>query len=182
MSRYFVNDPPVAIPEFEAGSVLGADGQPQRPNVIYIKSRMDVETRGKVRNELYGLAPDGKTPELRAGLNDMALLLYNIVRWEGPDLGQISCSPANIRKLDPNEPHIAQVLEEIARRNAPRTAPDPKSPAGSGSSSDGSLDLRMSAPASESVSLQLATMTPRSTLRSALDGRLNKSADSTQTT
>jgi hypothetical protein len=186
MSRYFVNDPPIAIPEFEAGSIVEADGQPRRPNVIFIRARMDVETRSKVKSALFGLAEDGKTPELRAGNNELALLLHNVVRWEGPDLGSVPCTPANIRKLDTNEPHIAMVLEEIARRNEPRESPDPKSAGASGSMSAGAPDSTRSASDApgqvESLSLQLATTIPRSPLRSALAGHQNKSENSTPTT
>lgn len=119
MSRYFVDSAPVAVPEWDEGAVISD----RRPNVIWIRARMDVATKGKVTSELFTLDKDG-TLEAHAGANMLALLTHNIVRWDGPDLDTIACTPENIRRLDPTEPHIARVLEEIGIRNAPQ--PDPK--------------------------------------------------------
>lgn len=137
MSRYFVTDAPVPLYEFEPGSVIGDDGQPTPPNVIWIRARMDVEVSGRVTNELVALDAKGKVA-LHAGANQLALLVHNILRWEGPDLSGVACTPENIRRLDPNDPHIAAVLEEIAERNKRRSAPDPKKATGSGSPAAGS--------------------------------------------
>lgn len=181
MSRYFVTDPPVAVPEFDPATVI-SDGA---PNIIYIRARMDVETSGKVKNALFAVDEASQSLELRAGANETALLIHNIVRWEGPDLGQIPCTPENIRKLDPTEPHIALVLEEIAKRNKPKASPNPKSPTANGSTSGGEDGL--SAPTSPAnddgpLSRQLATGTPRSPLQSALAGHRSRSGDAIPTT
>lgn len=183
MSRYFVNDEPVPILEFD-GEQLDADGRAVQPNVIWIKAKMDVETRGKVSSELVTAGADN-TPEMRLGMNQTALLIHNIVRWTGPDLGRVPCIPANIRKLDPTEPHIEKVLSAIGERNKPRPSPDPKSAAGANTSTNGTA--HGSAPALRAIDLashrgRSATSTPRSPLQSALDGHLSKSDDSTPTT
>jgi hypothetical protein len=153
MSRYFVNDPPVAVPEWDASEVISDTP----PNVIYIKSKMDLATDARVKSELTRIGDDNKTMELRLGDNQMALLIHNIVRWEGPDLGSVPCTPANIRALDPTEPHIALVLEEIARRNARKESPLPKSPTSATSASAGD----QGSTSDPGLSQQLATSTPR---------------------
>lgn len=176
MSRYFVNDPPVAVPEFDTGAVI-SDAP---PNVIYIKSRMDIETRGKVKNELVGLAADGKSPEIRLGEQDTALLIHNIVKWAGPDFDGVPCDAAHIRTLDPNEPHIEKVLAAINDRNLRKAAPNPKPPIEPGFVINGSHDAN---PASAGgISHQLATSIPPSVSRSVLAGRLHKSDNLTPTT
>lgn len=136
MSRYFVNDPPAPVYEFDPDATLSEAA----PNIIWVKSRMDVETDARVKSELVTLGADGKTPEIHTGAHSMALLVHNIVRWEGPDLSMVPCTAENIRRLDPSEPHLQRVLEEIARRNTRRAAPNPKSPTPTGSSSAGPAD------------------------------------------
>lgn len=170
MSRYFVTDPPVAVAEFDLHSVISETP----PNVIWIKARMDVETKGRVQSELISVDKQGNAV-VQVGANSMALLIHNIVRWEGPDLGAMACTPANIRTLDPNEPHIALVLEEIATRNKEREAPIPKSATAPGLRADGlrAVDLAI---VGGSPNQSVSTMPP-SALRSALTGRLNKSGD-----
>lgn len=137
MSRYFVDGASVAVYEFDAESVMAEAA----PNVIWIKSRMDMATQAKVQSELMQIAADGKTLEAHLGQNQLALLIHNIVKWDGPDLGMIPCTAENIRRLDPNEPHLALVLEEIAKRNTRTPSPLPKSPGGNTSASDGEAAL-----------------------------------------
>ena len=143
MSRYFVHDTPVAVPEFDADAVMSD----QAPNIIYIKSKMDLATDAKVKSELMKVGSDGKTFEAHLGENQLALLIHNIVRWEGPDLSGIPCTPENIRRLNPNEPHLALVLEEIGRRNARTPSPSPKSAGASTSASAGAVVLNGTAEA-----------------------------------
>ena len=174
MSRYFVTDAPVPVAEFGPDVVSDAP-----PNVIYIKARMDVETKGKVTSEMVTLGSDQKSLEFRAGANETALLVHNIVRWEGPDFAGVACTAENIRRLDPTEPHIARVLEEIAARNKAKESPNPKSPAASISMNAGAHGSNASQAATASQAQQLATGTLRSPLQSALDGRLKSSGDLT---
>jgi hypothetical protein len=180
MSRYFVTDPPVAVPEFDVSEVLSD----VPPNVIYIKAKMDVATDAKVKSELVKMAGDNKTMEMHLGENQLALLIHNIVRWEGPDLGAVPCTPELIRKLDPTEPHIVLVLDEIARRNKRPDGPKKTSAAASTSARNGAAGWRESAngdgansPDQPSLSLQLATGTRTSPLQSAIIGRQKASDD-----
>lgn len=126
MTRYFVSSDPVPVYEFDATASEGA------PNVIWIKPRMDMATKGAVQSDLVTLGADGQTAEFRLGANETALLVHNIVRWSGPDLDGVPCDAEHIRRLDPTEPHIARVLEEIARRNKKPVSPNPKSAAADG--------------------------------------------------
>lgn len=172
MPRFFVTDPPVPVAEFEPGTVFADDGQPLRPNVMWIKPRMDVETSGKVKSELLQLGADQKTVEFRAGANELALLVHNIVRWEGPDLDGVPCTPETIRKLDRTEPLITRVLEAIAERNRPKASPDPKSPTASGSRPAGLSAASLASGGDGFLPSESGTL--RSPLLSAVDGRLSK--------
>jgi hypothetical protein len=181
MSRYFVTDAPVPVYEFDASEVISDTP----PNVIYIKAKMDVATDARVKSELLKLGSDNKTMESHLGENAVALLIHNIVKWEGPDFidaqgRPIPCDAAHIRTLDPNEPHIALVLEEITRRNARVEGPSPKSRAASTLESAGAADSTpIARAAGDSLSLQLAT--GRSPLSSHINsiGYQKKSEDST---
>lgn len=179
MSRYFVNDPPVPVYEFNPSEVVSDTP----PNVIWIKARMDVATQAKVTSELFTMDKTSKDLEARLGENQVALLVHNIVKWEGPDLSAIPCTPDVIRTLDPNEPHIAAVLEEIAQRNKKRESPKKESATTAGSTSAGvahsSGKTREISGDTESVSLQLATGKSNSTLQRSLAGHLAKSENST---
>jgi hypothetical protein len=161
MTRYFVSSDPVPVYEHEDGT----------GNVIWIRPKMDIATKGRVQNDLVGLATDG-TVEFRAGANETALLVHNIVRWSGPDLDSVPCDADHIRQLDPTEPHITKVLDEIARRNKPPESGNPKSAAGNGSPSDGFAGS--AAPAAASAP-SANGMTP-SSLPFASDGRPIRSA------
>ena len=152
MSRYFVNDPPVPIAEFDPDVAI----TDQPPNVIWIKPRMDIETRGKVQNEMLVLGKDNK-PEIRVGENGLALLIHNIVKWEGPDFDAVPLTRANIAKLDPNEPHIAAVSAAIAERNQAAASPNVPSDAANTSTSGGASGL--------SLVQRIATRSDTTTLR-----------------
>lgn len=128
MSRYFVNDPPVAVAEFDDETVV-SDAP---PNIIYIRARMDVETDARVKGELVAMGADNKV-ELRIGENSMALLVHNIVSWSGPDFDGVPCDAAHIKRLDINNQHVSRVLEEITARNRRPESPNPKSAGANGS-------------------------------------------------
>lgn len=194
--RFFVTDAPVPIYEFDPSETI-AD---REPNVIWIKSRMDVETSGKVSSELVKVDDQGKA-ELYAGAQQTALLIHNIVRWEGPDFEQLDdadqvmrdgqgrpiyvpVTPENIRQLDHRDPFIERVIDEIGERNKKRASPKATSPTANISTSDtlpGSGHMPKDAEP-PNVSLQLATGRSRSSLLNAVDGRLDRSENSTPTT
>lgn len=164
MSRYFVNDDLVPVPEWDDDPTIISD---RMPNVIYIRSKMSVGMKAKVSSEMFVWNHDRKQLESRFGENETALLIYNIVRWSGPDFDGVPCTRANIVQLDPTEPHIARVLEVIAERNAPPKPPT-ESLTNNISTNDGSTDS--SIPTRSGQTLQLGSGRSISPLRSAIVG------------
>lgn len=146
MSKYFVSDEPIPVREWDDPHRVSD----QLPNVIWVRSKMDVKTKGAVTSEMFAMTKEN-TMEARLGQNETALLVHNIVKWGGPDLDAIPCTRANIEKLDPTEPHIARVLEVIAERNKSPKAPPASSTSGT-SSSAGATDSSTPTAAIESRS------------------------------
>ena len=103
-------------------------------NTIYIKAKMDAGTRATAPAENKATTHGTEATGL-AGLGSyrMALLRHNIVAWEGPAFEGYPCTRANISRLDPDEPLVELVAEEIGKRNAPRESPDPNSDTPTGS-------------------------------------------------
>jgi hypothetical protein len=167
MTKYFVDSAPVAVPEWDDDPSIISD---REPNVIYILPKMSVEVKGRVSSEMFGLTKDNQM-EARLGQNELALLIHNVVRWDGPDLGSTPCTRANISRLDPTEPHIVRVLEQIAERNKSPKAPKELATTNL-STKNGAIDSITQEP---SVSLQLANGQPPSPLRSAITGRRDRS-------
>ena len=101
-------------------------------NTIYIRAKMTASVRARVEDEIAakGLG-DRRDMEMRGlGSYSLALLVHNIVAWEGSDFVDergkpIPCTRANIERLDLDEPLVVEVREEIGRRNAPKESPDP---------------------------------------------------------
>lgn len=124
-------------------------------NTIYIKPKMDYGTR----NAILGAAADARldakgnvsAPKIEVGRYQNALLVHNIVAWEGPAFATVVCTPANILRLDPDEPLVVKVLEEIARRNPQKQSPVPNSRTASGSSTTGGSDSIPSGSASQLI-------------------------------
>lgn len=115
----------------------------ERGNTVWIKAKMDVATKHKVEDAVAAIGDDMGTEavQIHIGSYNTALLIHNIVAWEGPDFMDerekpVPCTPANIRRLDPDEPLVDMVLREINRRNARSQAPDPNSLTDDGSTSD----------------------------------------------
>src|SRR5262245_23533235 len=178
--KYFVTDPPVPIPEFGDDIVMLDDaGQASAPNVIWIRAKMDMAADARVKNELIKLGADNQTVEAHVGENQLALLIHNIVKWEGPDLSGVPCDAAHIKQLDPTEPHIQAVLQAIAERNKRQVSPNPKSATASIYASNGAAESNASASGSgadgaatePNLSLQLATSTYTPHSRSVSRGR-----------
>lgn len=125
--KFFVSDELVAIREFEE-AVYDDDGNELAPNIIFIKEKMDVATRHKVAGSMFKVSGNKDIEvEIDIAANRMALLVNNIVRWSGPDFDEVPCRAETIGKLDPDEPFVKRVIEEIAERNKPQESPDPKS-------------------------------------------------------
>jgi hypothetical protein len=100
-------------------------------NTIYIRAKMDAGTRALVQNEIAATNNVGKDTEITGlGSYSLALLVRNIVDWEGPafmdEKGQKrEVSRANISMLDLDDPLVELVREEIGKRNAPKESPSP---------------------------------------------------------
>ncbi len=86
------------------------------PHIIYIKPRMDLATRNKVKDALVQVGSNG-TANASIGAYETALLQHNIVGWSGPEFDGVDCTPANIARLDPTEALLQKALEEIGTRN-----------------------------------------------------------------
>ena len=122
-------------------------------NIVYIRAKMDRKTRARVQDDLLRLqisleptAPGGEgrgegseesaTVNATVGIETqkLAYLIHNIVRWEGPDFVDergraIPCTRQRIEQLDPDAPLFERVVQEIERRNLPRTQPVDHTPA-----------------------------------------------------
>ena len=102
----FVNQTPVEIT---------LDG-----NTICIRPKMDFSTKNAAMDALAAISQDGggkAAVAMHLGAYQSALMVHNIVSWRGPAFVGFACTPENIAKLDPDEPLVVQVLEEIGRRN-----------------------------------------------------------------
>jgi hypothetical protein len=93
-------------------------------NTIFIRPKMSVG----VKNRVIGAAAkvEGKGAEFNVGAYTTALLVHNVLGWEGPAFEGFKCTPENIEKLDPDESLVEAAIEEIARRN-PQGKTDPNS-------------------------------------------------------
>ena len=117
-------------------------------NTIYVRARMDAQTRGLYKNELHRLRMKkdvGETEEIdyaNMGTAEVLLRVYNIVAWEGPDFldakgTPVPCNRTNIMAMDPLTPLWEMVGERIAELNTKAESPDPNSPTPSGSTDAG---------------------------------------------
>lgn len=86
-------------------------------NTVYIRGKMDLGTRNRCLDALAVISPSGGSMESHLGEYATALMVNNILGWEGPAFAGVECTPANIARLDPDEPIVEAVLAEIGRRN-----------------------------------------------------------------
>lgn len=88
-------------------------------NVIFIRPKMDFGTKARVLDAIAKVQATDKGASVGVGMGayQLALLQHNIVGWEGPAFGAVPCSPEAVARLDPDEPLVARVVEEIATRN-----------------------------------------------------------------
>jgi len=108
---------------------------------VWIRPRMGLDLRNKVRDVVFQLTPGaGGEVEVTRHLNEYntALLIHNIVRWEGPGLPPLT--PEAVRSLDPSDPEAVALVDAVlARIQECNAAPVPlvKSPAGATESISG---------------------------------------------
>lgn len=102
---------------------------PEDPeNIIFIRTKMDVGTRGRVQDAAAKVTvKSGADPDMAVlvGAYNVALLTENIVTWQGPAFEGVPCTPETIATLDADERLVARVLDEIGVRNA-KASNDPK--------------------------------------------------------
>lgn len=123
MSKMFVDKKRVPISDKEG-------------NTVYIRAKMGYGVKNQVAGRASAVSVNGKGTEVEVdvGAYQTALLVLNVVGWDGPDFVDeetgkpIPCTPENIEFADSDEPLWAEVLEEIAKRN-PQGRPDPNSEA-----------------------------------------------------
>lgn len=113
-------------------------------NTIYIKPRMDFGTKSRVQDALARISSGSSTAGdttilVTIGAQNLALMVHNIVAWDGPaftdqQTGKLAaCTPANIERLDPDLPLVEAVLARISEVNLPRGS----SPNGTASTASG---------------------------------------------
>lgn len=143
-------------------------------NCIYIRPKMDFGTKQRVQQAMLsitlGQAGHSSEVPLDMGAYNIALLVANVVRWEGPAFADVPCTPANIERLDSDEPLVEAVMAEINRRNRGREDSDPK-PSGA-SASNGSprltvVEAEAWAPGTSTSPVPSATSGPRRKLTPA---------------
>jgi hypothetical protein len=97
------------------GTAVTLDGQ----NIIFIRPKMDFGTKALVEDALLEAEAGSKKSKLRWGAYQTALLVHNVLKWSGPAFVGVDCNEVNVRRLDPDEPLVSRVLDEIAKRNLP---------------------------------------------------------------
>lgn len=153
------------------------------PRVITIRAKMDYATQKQVQGTAWKMGAGGKGTELNFGDSLMELLIRNILSWRGGDLEGVPCDAAHIKMLDPTDPFIDRVADEIGKRNTAKPSPNLTTPIEANTfMSDGSTASSIPREEGASLSRQLATSTPKSSLRSVLDGHIGKSENTIPST
>lgn len=148
------------------------------PRVITIRAKMNYKLSKQVQGASVGMGEDGKT-ELNIGDGLMQLPIRNILAWRGGDLEGVPCNAEHICMLNPTDPFIDRVINEIGERNKKKESPNLTSQSAvTGSTGDGSHD---SSTKDQSLTISLATGRSSTPLQSVITGRLNKSENSTPT-
>lgn len=108
-------------------------------NTVFIKAKMDAGTRAAVEDAMRPTGGEVVEDIVIRGLGSyrLALLVHNVVAWEGPDFEGVPCTRGNLLRVDPTEPIWAEVAEQIGIRNKPRVSPDPNLATPTGGSADG---------------------------------------------
>lgn len=122
-------------------------------HVVWIPVKMGLGRAAAVQNEL----------RVTTGQRQMmlALLVHNILAWEGPAFAGEEPTRAAIARLDEDEPLVGFLLEEITRHNPKRPPPDPKRPGAPGSRSAGApSSAAPPAPASPPGKASASTTSP----------------------
>ena len=106
-------------------SVDSDDTPAAERNTIWVKEKMDVGTQNRMLSAMVQIREqsgdvEGTRMTYDLGAYNLALLKYNIVRWEGPEFSAMPCTPENIERLDPDNPLVVAVLERLNELNTER--------------------------------------------------------------
>ena len=101
-------------------------------NIFYVRAgRMPWGVNNRVQGAAFQINIDmaGGKPKgvVAMAAYNAALMLHNILRWEGPALTGFTLTQAGLDTIDAG--HGDAVLAEINRQNKPKASPNPKSPA-----------------------------------------------------
>jgi hypothetical protein len=98
-------------------------------DVIFIRAKMDYGTTQRVIGAATKVAvQSGRRKATRTKAKDngiamdvgafqVALLVHNVLEWQGPSFAGVPCVAANIERLDPSEALVQRTLTEIGERN-----------------------------------------------------------------
>ncbi len=90
-------------------------------NVVWIRRKMDVATKSEVQDALASIEglDQGQTRSVLLHLNrqNLVLVQYNVLSWEGPEFEGIPCTFAMIARWDPDDPLYDAVLARINELN-----------------------------------------------------------------
>lgn len=106
-------------------------------NVIFIRPKMDFGTSQKVIGAAAKMIDQGKLknpsarnmrrqqkrgkadfqPSFDLGAYNVALMVNNILGWQGPEFISVYCNEENISALNQSQPLVSRVLKEINDRN-----------------------------------------------------------------
>ena len=95
-------------------------------HTVYIRAKMSGKVRAAVQDEMRarGFRKDEDVEVSGMGSYRLALLIHNIVKWEGPDFQDVPCTRQNIERIDPQDELWEKVAEEIGERNEPKELPE----------------------------------------------------------
>lgn len=116
-----------------------SDSISEGPNTIHLRRHLDFGGQTLIES-VAGAAAAGNSNANVIG----TLMQVYITKWDGPAFldkngRAVPVSAAQIRRLDPNDPLVERVHDEIARRygESQKKSPDPNSPTANGSTSAG---------------------------------------------
>lgn len=126
----FVSGGRVAI--CATGEINETDVTPEL-DVMFIRPAMDYGTRQRVIGMATKVKPSTKKQKhmtraerkkqqdadvnFDVGVYQIALLLANLLSWQGPSFVGVPLTQANVERLDPNDPLVKAVLDALAERN-----------------------------------------------------------------
>lgn len=98
-------------------------------DVVYIRPKMSYGIKQQVISSAVKLVgkpgSDDAQQNIDVGAYQAALLVHNIVGWEGPSFRGVKCTEENILEMNPDDALVEKVLDEIGKRNRKEDESDP---------------------------------------------------------